>query len=102
MDMRTDLETGQPTAAANGNGQRRLVVLAAIVAVGALIAGSLWWLGRGHESTDDAFVQADIVTIAPKISGTVKSVAVVENQFVKAGDVLVELDPADYEVQVQQ
>jgi membrane fusion protein (multidrug efflux system) len=40
--------------------------------------------------------------MAPKISGTVKTVAVVENQQVKAGDLLVELDPADYAVKVQQ
>ena len=91
-----------PAANGNGNGQRRKLILASIAAAGLAVAAGFWWHGRGHESTDDAFIQADIVIVSPKVGGTVKSVAVVENQAVKAGDLLVELDPADYEVQVLQ
>lgn len=86
----------------NGNGQRRKLILGSIAGVGAIAALAFWWHGRGHESTDDAFIQADIVIVSPKVGGTVKAVAVVENQSVKAGDLLVELDPADLEVQVLQ
>ena len=86
----------------NGNGRRRFVILGVAAAAVALVATAVWWHGRGHESTDDAFVQADIVLIAPKVGGTVQAVHVVENQEVHAGDVLVELDPADYEIELQQ
>src|SRR5207237_1321441 len=55
-----------------------------------------------HESTDNAFLDGDIVSLAPKISGQVQAVRVVNNQPVKAGDLLLEIDPRDYEVQLAQ
>ncbi|HUS23931.1 MAG TPA: HlyD family secretion protein [Candidatus Binatia bacterium] len=88
--------------AAPDAGRRRLLVIGTVIAVAA-VAASAWVLhGRGYESTEDAFVQADIVPIGPKVAGTVKSVAVTENQSVKAGDLLLEIDPADHEVHVAQ
>jgi membrane fusion protein (multidrug efflux system) len=96
------MDSPNPEVSSNGNGRRRLFVLSGIALAGVALAFGLWWHGRGHESTDDAYVQADIVAIGPKIAATVKAVAVVENQFVHAGDLLVELDDADYAVRVQQ
>ncbi len=55
-----------------------------------------------HISTDDAFVDGRIHTIAAKINGTVKTLCVVDNQLVKKGDVLVEIDPVDYNVRVDE
>jgi membrane fusion protein (multidrug efflux system) len=55
------------------------------------------FLSFTHESTDNAFLDADIVAVAPKISGQVKTVHIEDNQVVKAGDLLVEIDPRDYE-----
>src|ERR1017187_4514765 len=55
-----------------------------------------------HETTDDAFLDGDIISIAPKVAGQVKNVHVADNQLVKAGDVLVEIDPRDFEVQLAQ
>ncbi len=55
-----------------------------------------------HESTDDAFLDADYVSLAPRVSGQVKQVYVSSNQKVKAGDLLVEIDPRDLQVQVDQ
>ena len=55
-----------------------------------------------HISTDDAYIEGRIHTIAPKIPGTVRTVSVTDNQPVRAGDLLVELDPADYEVKVKE
>ncbi|MGA2854703.1 MAG: biotin/lipoyl-binding protein, partial [Verrucomicrobiota bacterium] len=49
-----------------------------------------------HESTDDAFITADVVSIAPRISGQVSAVHVLANQMVHSNDLLVEIDPADY------
>lgn len=57
---------------------------------------------KTHISTDDAFIEGDIYTIAPKVSGTVRNVYVSSNQLVRKGDILVELDEADYSVKVSE
>jgi membrane fusion protein (multidrug efflux system) len=62
----------------------------------------LWHYSLTHVSTDDAYVAAHIVPVSARISGTVAEVLVRDNQDVKAGDVLVRLDPRDFEVAVAQ
>jgi membrane fusion protein, multidrug efflux system len=57
---------------------------------------------RTHISTDDAYVDGHVHTIAPKVSGTVKAIFVKDNQRVKKGDILVEIDPVDYEVSLKE
>lgn len=64
------------------------------------IGGGLWWYWRQsalYPSTQDAYVGANIVTMAAQVSGQVTAVNVVENQRVAAGDVLLKLDPALYQ-----
>jgi membrane fusion protein, multidrug efflux system len=56
----------------------------------------------GHEETDDAQIGADMVPIATRVAGQVTKVHISENQLVKRGDLLVEIDPADYDARVQQ
>ncbi|HET8882293.1 MAG TPA: HlyD family secretion protein [Solimonas sp.] len=80
----------------------RKPLLMGIAAVAALAAVIFWWLSRGYESTDDAFIQADITMVAPRVGGTVIAVHVDDNQAVHAGDALFELDPADYVTHVRQ
>jgi membrane fusion protein (multidrug efflux system) len=58
--------------------------------------------GKFQQSTDDAFLQADAVTVAPKVGGYVEKLFVVDNQEVKAGDPLVQIDPRDYRAQSAQ
>jgi membrane fusion protein (multidrug efflux system) len=78
-----------------------------IVALG-LLGGAGWygydyWVdGRFMISTDDAYVQADMTAMSPKLSGYVASVPVSENQHVKAGDPLVVMDDGDYRIAVAQ
>ncbi len=55
-----------------------------------------------HESTDDAFVEGHVVSIAPRISGQVLAVHVLDNQLVRSNDLLVAIDPADYAMTVAQ
>jgi len=55
-----------------------------------------------HESTDDAFIEGDIVSIAPRVSGQVSAVHVVANQMVRSNELLVEIDPADYSTTASQ
>ena len=65
-------------------------------------AGCTGRSGASRRSTDDAYVQADVVTIAPKVSGYIQTVSVDDNQPVKAGDVLAVIDPRDYQAAVDQ
>jgi len=69
----------------------------------AAVAGVLYWLHvRNFEDTDDAQIDGNISNIGPRVSGTVTGVQVVENQTVKAGDVLLQIDPTDLAVAVTQ
>ncbi|HLH10542.1 MAG TPA: HlyD family secretion protein [Methylovirgula sp.] len=61
-----------------------------------------WTVGRFEVSTDDAYVQADNTTIAPKVSGYIGAVLVGDNQHVKAGQILARIDDRDFKVAVQQ
>jgi membrane fusion protein, multidrug efflux system len=80
---------------------RFLVLL--IILVGAAIAGvRLWNYLDSYESTDDAQIDGDIYAVTSRIAGTIKAVYVEDNQQVKAGQLLVELDPRDYDVAISQ
>jgi len=61
-----------------------------------------WTVGRFQVSTDDAYVQADNTTIAPRVSGYLSEVAVNDNQPVEAGQVLARIDPRDFKVALDQ
>jgi membrane fusion protein (multidrug efflux system) len=70
----------------------------ALVAIGAIFYGAtVMWHLFTHESTDDAFVDGRIIAIAPKVSGKISAVRITDNQEVKKGDPLFEIDPRDYE-----
>jgi membrane fusion protein (multidrug efflux system) len=79
---------------------RRGLVLAAVILVAAAVALFLYFHNR--ESTDDAQVDGHITPVASKIYGRVAKVLVDDNQPVKAGQVLVQIDPADYQAAVDQ
>jgi membrane fusion protein (multidrug efflux system) len=91
----------EPAAQAAKKGRIRLAVGIALAVVA--IAGLLWWLhARKFEDTDDAQVDGYISSISPRVPGTVMRVLVEDNQTVKPGDLLVELDAADLDVAVAQ
>ena len=76
---------------------------AAMVVAGAAGFGGYWYkTGRFLESTDDAYVQADFTTIAPKVSGYIADVKVEDNQAVKAGQVLAVIDDRDFRTALAQ
>ncbi|WP_408640454.1 HlyD family secretion protein [Sphingobium chungbukense] len=104
-----------PCASADDSGQRpfsplkspraRLILL--LVGLALIVVGVLWFIrfesfGRYQESTNDAYIQADSITVAPKVSGYVDRVFVDENQDVKMGQPLVQIDPRDYRAQAAQ
>jgi membrane fusion protein (multidrug efflux system) len=72
---------------------RRGTVLGLVFLVAAAIGVLVWLRGRGKESTDDAQVDGEVVAVPTRTSGLVVKVLFVENQSVKEGDVLAELDP---------
>jgi membrane fusion protein (multidrug efflux system) len=78
------------------------VVVLALLAGGGWYGYGWWTEGRFMVSTDDAYVEGDIATISPKVTGYVAKVNVVANQHVKAGDVLATLDNGDYQNALDQ
>lgn len=74
----------------------------ALLSAGAWYGYNYWTDGRFLISTDDAYVQADMSFVSPKISGYVEQINVSENQQVKAGDPLVTIDAGDYKIAVAQ
>ncbi|HVP66912.1 MAG TPA: HlyD family secretion protein [Anaeromyxobacteraceae bacterium] len=80
----------------------RRIRVAAGIAVAAIGLFAWWLYERRYEDTDDAQVDGNIGAVSPRVPGTVVAVHVVDNQVVRAGDLLVELDPTDLEVALAQ
>jgi membrane fusion protein (multidrug efflux system) len=94
-----------PIADANSNDRqsnriRNFKILGAVVTVIALIFVVDWLFGHNTETTDDAFIDGDVVQLAPQTGGRVLKVHFQDNDVVKEGDLLVEIDPRDAQVQV--
>src|SRR5271169_566197 len=85
-----------------GNGKTIVVriVIALVVLVMAGVGYGIWKRAQEVETTDDAQVDGQIYAISSRIAGHVSEVLIEDHQFVKAGDVLVRLDPKDYQVAV--
>jgi multidrug efflux system membrane fusion protein len=73
-----------------------IVLIVAMVALGLWV----WNIVERHPRTDDAIAQANVIGVAPRVSGQIIKLNVVDNQEVKEGDVLFEIDPADYQLQL--
>jgi len=88
--------------ASSSKRRRALLIVGGIAAV--VLLGVLVYVlvHAGKESTDDAQVDADVVPLAPRVAGQVAAVLVAENQAVKKGDVVVQLEDRDYEAKVAQ
>jgi membrane fusion protein (multidrug efflux system) len=83
--------------------KKRILFAGGTVLLIAVIAGLRYWINaRQFESTDDAFIDGDIVQISPHVPAYVKKVHVESNQFVHKGDLLVELVSDDYDIKLEQ
>jgi membrane fusion protein, multidrug efflux system len=72
-----------------------------VLAVAGILSGGRWWLHtQANISTDNAFIEAHLHTIAARVAGRVEHVAVDDNQFVRKGELLFEIEPADYRIKV--
>ena len=82
--------------------QKVIKILAGIILLSLVGAGIYIMRNLSQETTDDAYIEGRIHTIAPKVSGTVLKVNIEDNQLVKKGDLLVEIDPVDYILKVNE
>ena len=98
-------ESNAPAKDAASNPQRKkaLGLVSAVVVLGGIAYGAYWALVLNHfESTDNAYVQGNVVQLTPQIGGTVIAINADDTEHVKAGQLLVKLDPADAQVALDQ
>ena len=80
---------------------KRIIVALVVIALG--VGGYLYWRNLGYyPSTDDAYIRAHVVHIAAQVSGPVSNVYVKENQFVKQGELLFDIDPAPFRIALER
>ncbi|HVT74212.1 MAG TPA: HlyD family secretion protein [Lacunisphaera sp.] len=94
-----------PVAAAVPATLRRRRLTGLVLTAGVVLAAALGWLGwsaRDTETTDSAFIDGHRVTVAAQVAGRVAGVLVDDNQRVEAGQLLLRLDPADFQVKLDQ
>ena len=100
------LRTQRPISVRNALARLAIPLFAVIVALAFVAVATLrWdaWVGSAAiQTTDDAYVRADLTRLSNRVAGEVLSVAVDDFQRVKAGQLLIQIDPADYEAQVAQ
>ena len=104
------MNESKPTAAPVANGAKlaklnsRWFIWPATGALAVLLFFGLDYLVTAftHESTDDAFIAAHVVSIAPRVAGQVAAVHVLDNEMVRSNELLVEIDPADYSTTAAQ
>ncbi|HUA23646.1 MAG TPA: HlyD family efflux transporter periplasmic adaptor subunit [Steroidobacteraceae bacterium] len=103
----TEQTTANPPAAANppakgGSLLRRGIIVLAVVVVAVLLGVYYVLFVKGHVTTDDAYVNGNLVSLTPQISGTVVAINTDETQYVRRGEVLVQLDPRDAQIALAQ
>jgi membrane fusion protein (multidrug efflux system) len=81
---------------------RPYVIVGVIAALGLAGYGTVTWLTRGQEGTDDAQIDADAVAVSARVAGVVRAVHVGDNESVKKGAVLVEIDPGELSARLDQ
>jgi len=79
------------------------IITASVVFVVLIVGGIVFWLiARHYVSTDDAYVDGHVIQISPQVAAQVTALHITDNQLMHQGDLLMELDPTDYQVALQQ
>src|SRR5208337_4483476 len=95
--------TIEPTLAIDARYRRRRsrtiwarLSLLFVLLAGGLVSTGYWYMTLDQESTDNAYTDGQSITIAPQVAGNVVALDVTDNQLVKAGDTLIQIDPRSY------
>ena len=104
MNAPTSSNNTAPAAiAAKSSGRAKaLTTVSIVVLIGFAYGAYTWWDGRHEEDTDNAYVQGNVVQITPQVGGTVTAIYADDTDQVKAGQLLVQLDPTDAKVALDQ
>ncbi|WGG51569.1 HlyD family secretion protein [Rugamonas sp. DEMB1] len=99
------IQAGTPAANAPAAAapNRRVLVVAGVIAVAALLAGGrMWYRSHYFVETENAYISGHVHPVSSRVAGVVTRVLIEDNQLVKQGDVIAELDPVDQQVKVEQ
>lgn len=94
-----------PAAAKSASSPRRKALTrltTVVVVLGLAFAAYEWLVGSHYETTDNAYVQSNVIQITPQAGGTVQAIYADDTDFVRKGQVLVKLDPADAQIALQE
>jgi membrane fusion protein (multidrug efflux system) len=100
--MSTPHTTVSSAPAGNPARKKALTALSIVVLLGLAYGGFEYYGARHSEETDNAYVQGNVIQITPQVGGTVTAILADDTDFVKAGQALVKLDPADAKVALDQ
>jgi membrane fusion protein (multidrug efflux system) len=97
-------EAKKTSATQSVRSKRRILfaVIGGVLLVGVVVGTRYWLHWRHYETTDDAFIEGHATQVSPKVSGYVQKIYITDNQQVRAGDLLVEIDARDYEAKLSQ
>jgi membrane fusion protein (multidrug efflux system) len=98
----TGLPSRVPGAPPGAKKRKPLLILTFVVILGGIVGFCAWFLSRDYENTDDAFIDGHIIQVSARVSAQVLSVLIDDNQEVKKGQALVELDPRDFKVALEK
>jgi membrane fusion protein (multidrug efflux system) len=97
------VDTTAASAPAGTPPNRRVIGIVAVIALVALgVGGRMWYRSHYYVETENAYVAGHVTPVSARVPGVVTRVLVEDNQNVKAGDLIAELDPADQHVKVEQ
>jgi membrane fusion protein (multidrug efflux system) len=102
LPAETSFEARPTPPPAPSSKRKPLLILTFVVIVLGIVAVIAWLLGRGYEETDDAFIDGHIINVSARIPAEVVGVHFTDNQEVAKGQLLVELDPRDYQVALEK
>ena len=96
-DTREDSKDAQEAGPAKPRSKKPLIILGAVVVVAAIIAFITWFVYRNQVSTDDAYTDGNVITMAPKVSGYVVELLIDDNSRVRKGELLLRIEPQDFQ-----
>ena len=100
--MSEEKETEQQTSEEKTKKPFKRFIFMGVAVILLIVGGFIIYDVIHYQSTDDAYVETTTVQVAPKVSGEVVAVYITDNQFVKEGDIVAEIDDADYKIKLAQ